>query len=130
MAGFPVNRVICAVMVTMTWRDALVRQHRLFCPRDVISGLSADSHASEQHVRRRVGSVEGFQFARQGVFADQSADAELEMAVGEKVVDVAQAELAGPERFVRQRRTLREQFILVSAFESSENGMGLGERNG
>ena len=52
------------------------------------------------------------------------------MAVGENVVDVAQAELAGPERFFRQQRTLREQFILVSAFESSENGMGLGERNG
>src|SRR5712691_6900544 len=62
--------------------------------------------------------------------ADESADAELEVAVAREVVEVTQAQFADTKRLLRQSGARQEQLVLVSAFCSAKERVSLRRSNG
>src|SRR5712691_1213529 len=62
--------------------------------------------------------------------ADESADAELEVAVAREVVEVTQAQFADTKRLLRQSGARQEQLVLVSAFCSPKERVSFRRSNG
>src|SRR5215213_2049594 len=93
---------------------------------DVLS-LQLDSR--KKHERGRVAAVHGLEVARQRVLADEAADADLEVPVRRKVIDVAAGQLADRERVVVARIPGQEQLVLVCALRAREKGVRLRERD-
>src|SRR2546427_11113361 len=62
--------------------------------------------------------------------ADESADAELEVAVTREVVEVTQAQFADAKRLLCQGGSRQEQLVLVSAFCPAKERVSFRRSNG
>src|SRR5262245_33160212 len=68
--------------------------------------------------------------ARQRILADQSAHAQLQVALAREVVDVSRGQLADAEYLVLARVSGKKELVLVGALRAREKGVRLAEGNG